>query len=124
MVIGPIFRQPEAQCCSTESDKTCEKVCVQLFTEVSTSETAVLGGCGDILCIATYSVFTFPVLFLTVPNVELPALCSSQFKSGPPSDLAQTSSVFIYDLVMAYVLSFSLASIEQFHHKSPCSADD
>lgn len=30
-----------------------------------------------------------------IPNVELPPLCSPKFKPGPPSDQAQTSSVFL-----------------------------
>ena len=37
------------------------------------------------------------VLFL-VPNVELPPLCSPQFKSGPPTEQAQVASLFLQDM--------------------------
>lgn len=35
-----------------------------------------------------------------VPNVELPALCSPRFRSGPPSELAQTASLFLHDVIV------------------------
>lgn len=38
--------------------------------------------------------------FCTVPNVELPALCSPRFRSGPPSELAQTASLFLQDAIV------------------------
>ena len=34
---------------------------------------------------------------LTVPNVELPPLCSMMFKSGPPEELTQSISETIYN---------------------------
>jgi exosome complex component RRP43 len=34
-----------------------------------------------------------------IPDVELPALCSPFFKPGPPSELAQTASLFINDVI-------------------------
>ena len=34
-----------------------------------------------------------------VPNVTLPPLCHSQFKPGPPSEQAQTASLFIRDAI-------------------------
>lgn len=34
-----------------------------------------------------------------VPNVELPPLCSSKFKPGPPSDQAQVSTKVIADII-------------------------
>ncbi|KAJ3115974.1 hypothetical protein HK098_006821 [Nowakowskiella sp. JEL0407] len=34
-----------------------------------------------------------------VPNVDLPALCSSKFKPGPPSELAQTISEYINKII-------------------------
>lgn len=40
-----------------------------------------------------------PNIGYLVPNVELPPLCSSQFKAGPPSDQAQVASQLIADVV-------------------------
>lgn len=34
-----------------------------------------------------------------VPNVELPPLCSSKFKPGPPSEQAQVSTKMIADII-------------------------
>lgn len=34
-----------------------------------------------------------------VPNVELPPLCSSHFRPGPPSDIAQSASSYIDELI-------------------------
>jgi exosome complex RNA-binding protein Rrp42 (RNase PH superfamily) len=36
-----------------------------------------------------------PDLGFVVPNVELPPLCHSQFKPGPPSEMAQCASTFV-----------------------------
>jgi len=36
-----------------------------------------------------------------IPNVDLPALCSPQFKTGPPSELAQTTSHFMQQLIIS-----------------------
>lgn len=36
---------------------------------------------------------------IVVPNVELPPLCASHFKSGPPSEHAQTLSKFLDELI-------------------------
>jgi len=40
-----------------------------------------------------------PNMGFIVPNVELPALCSSLYKSGAPSDQAQTITMFINNLI-------------------------
>ncbi|XP_072466490.1 exosome complex component RRP43 isoform X2 [Notamacropus eugenii] len=37
--------------------------------------------------------------FQTVPNVDLPPLCSSRFRSGPPGEEAQVASQFIADVI-------------------------
>lgn len=34
-----------------------------------------------------------------VPNVELPSLCSTKFRSGPPGEEAQAASQFIADVI-------------------------
>ena len=34
-----------------------------------------------------------------VPNLALPPMCHSQFKPGPPSDMAQVASYFIYQVI-------------------------
>ena len=39
----------------------------------------------------------------TVPNVDLPALCSPNFRPGPPSEQAQAASVFIDNIIKEYV---------------------
>ena len=36
---------------------------------------------------------------LSVPNVDLPPLCSSRFRSGPPGEEAQVASQFVADVV-------------------------
>ncbi|XP_049709140.1 exosome complex component RRP43 isoform X2 [Elephas maximus indicus] len=36
---------------------------------------------------------------LSVPNVDLPPLCSSRFRSGPPGEEAQVASQFIADVI-------------------------
>lgn len=41
------------------------------------------------------------VLLTTVPNVDLPAICSPRFKPGPPSDEAQTISNWLNDLIVS-----------------------
>lgn len=38
-------------------------------------------------------------MFLSVPNVDLPPLCSSRFRSGPPGEEAQVASQFIADVI-------------------------
>ncbi|XP_023570796.1 exosome complex component RRP43 isoform X3 [Octodon degus] len=38
-------------------------------------------------------------VFLSVPNVDLPPLCSSRFRSGPPGEEAQVASQFIADVI-------------------------
>lgn len=35
-----------------------------------------------------------------VPNVDLPALASSEFKFGPPSELAQTATHFMLEVLV------------------------
>ncbi|XP_033631740.1 exosome complex component RRP43-like [Asterias rubens] len=40
-----------------------------------------------------------PKCGIVVPNVELPPLCSSQFKPGPPSEKAQVISQLIADVI-------------------------
>lgn len=37
---------------------------------------------------------------MLVPNVELPALCSPEFRPGPPSEKAQVLSQFVLDTVL------------------------
>lgn len=37
-----------------------------------------------------------------VPNIDLPALCSSKFKPGPPSDEAQILSERLNDVLAGY----------------------
>ena len=34
-----------------------------------------------------------------VPNLELSAMCHPQFKPGPPSEMAQSASFFIYEVI-------------------------
>lgn len=34
-----------------------------------------------------------------IPNIELPPLCSSKFRPGPPSDQAQVLTKLIFDIV-------------------------
>jgi len=41
----------------------------------------------------------FPDHGFVIPNVELPALCSSVFKSGPPGEQAQTATKFLDNLL-------------------------
>lgn len=36
---------------------------------------------------------------LSVPNVDLPPLCSSRFRPGPPGEQAQAASQFIADVI-------------------------
>lgn len=48
-------------------------------------------------------------LAISVPNVDLPALCSPLFRPGPPSDEAQVLSTRLRDILIAFV-SFSLLS--------------
>lgn len=38
-----------------------------------------------------------------VPNVDLPPLCSSRFRPGPPSEQAQAASQFIADVIERFV---------------------
>lgn len=35
----------------------------------------------------------------SVPNVDLPPLCSSRFRPGPPGEQAQVASQFIADVI-------------------------
>ena len=46
-------------------------------------------------------IFELKIIFFTflVPNVELPALCSPEFRPGPPCDEAQVLSQFVADTV-------------------------
>lgn len=39
---------------------------------------------------------------LQVPNVDLPPLCSSKFRPGPPGEQAQAASQFIADVIERY----------------------
>lgn len=39
---------------------------------------------------------------LQVPNVDLPPLCSSRFRAGPPGEQAQAASQFIADVIERY----------------------
>lgn len=49
------------------------------------------------------------VLNCKVPNVDLPPLCSSRFRPGPPCEQAQAASQFIADVIeRCKVFSFSL----------------
>jgi hypothetical protein len=41
------------------------------------------------------------VFAMTVPNVDLPAISSPNFKPGPPVDEAQVFSQQIYDLLIS-----------------------
>ncbi|KAM7436233.1 Exosome complex component RRP43 [Porites harrisoni] len=40
-----------------------------------------------------------PKLGFIVPNVDLPPLCSSRFRPGPPSEQAQVLSQFVADII-------------------------
>ena len=40
-----------------------------------------------------------PTKGFIVPNVDLPPLCSPRFKAGPPSDLAQSCTVFMNNFI-------------------------
>jgi len=48
---------------------------------------------------AVLMVFVF-VCCCVVPNVELPPLCSPRFRTGPPSELAQTASLFLQEVIL------------------------
>ena len=37
----------------------------------------------------------------TVPNLDLPAICSPKFKPGPPSEEAQVLSDRLYEILLA-----------------------
>ena len=39
------------------------------------------------------------VIFNPVPNVDLPPLCSSRFRPGPPGEQAQVLSQFVADVI-------------------------
>ena len=41
--------------------------------------------------------------YFVVPNVELPPLCSPNFKPGPPSEQAQVASQFMDDVLQTCV---------------------
>uniref|UniRef100_A0A8C6SNS8 Ribosomal RNA-processing protein 43 n=1 Tax=Neogobius melanostomus TaxID=47308 RepID=A0A8C6SNS8_9GOBI len=43
-----------------------------------------------------------------VPNVDLPPLCSSRFRPGPPGEQAQAASQFIADVIERYCLCWVL----------------
>ena len=45
------------------------------------------------------SMYTDAFFFQSVPNVDLPPLCSSRFRSGPPSEQAQVLSQFVADII-------------------------
>lgn len=49
-----------------------------------------------------------------IPNVDLPPLCHSMFKPGPPSEQAQTAAMFIRDV---------LSNSECIDHKQLCIAE-
>ena len=38
-----------------------------------------------------------------VPNVDLPPLCSSRFRPGPPGEQAQVLSQFVADVISKWV---------------------
>ena len=40
----------------------------------------------------------------SVTNVDLPPLCSPMFKPGPPSELAQSATIFMDDIIKRYAL--------------------
>lgn len=40
------------------------------------------------------------IIDCSVPNVDLPSLASSEFKSGPPSELAQTATQFMLEVLL------------------------
>nr|XP_020634806.1 exosome complex component RRP45B-like [Pogona vitticeps] len=49
---------------------------------------------------ASYDIFCFIMIFPSVvPNVDLPPLCSSRFRPGPPGEEAQAASQFIADVI-------------------------
>lgn len=39
------------------------------------------------------------IIICLVPNVDLPPLCSSRFRPGPPGEQAQACSQFIAELI-------------------------
>ena len=43
--------------------------------------------------------FDLNCLGFLVPNVELPPICHSQFRPGPPSEQAQTASNFLRQVI-------------------------
>ena len=45
------------------------------------------------------SMYTDAFFLKSVPNVDLPPLCSSQFRPGPPSEQAQVLSQFVADII-------------------------
>ena len=45
------------------------------------------------------SMYTDAFFFQSVPNVDLPPLCSSRFRPGPPSEQAQVLSQFVADII-------------------------
>ncbi|ORZ32229.1 exosome complex component RRP43-like protein [Catenaria anguillulae PL171] len=60
-------------------------------------------GNTSVLCVVkaeiTIPTVQHPDRGMFVPNIDLPPLCSSKFKPGPPSAEAQTLSHFVHDLV-------------------------
>ena len=45
-----------------------------------------------------HRIFKLPSGFL-VPNVDLPPICHSKFRPGPPSEQAQTASNFLRQVI-------------------------
>ena len=47
----------------------------------------------------TKKCFIIIVIFNPVPNVDLPPLCSSRFRPGPPNEQAQVLSQFVANVL-------------------------
>ncbi|KAJ0179373.1 hypothetical protein K1T71_005085 [Dendrolimus kikuchii] len=89
---GRSFKQPRSIKINVDSIKTAEASAV-----VKCGNTAVV--CGIQLELSPPKAEEPNVGFL-VTNVELPALCSSKLKPGPPSDQAQVVNNIVSDIVL------------------------
>lgn len=73
---------------------------------IKTAEASAVVKCGNttVVCGIQLELATpkaeEPNIGYLVTNVELPALCSSRFKPGPPSDYSQVTSSLVSDIVV------------------------
>lgn len=55
----------------------------------------------------------------TVPNLDLPAICSPKFKPGPPTEEAQVLSDRLNEALVTFVAFVAISSILDWSHASP-----